>query len=277
MIRIGILPGNASANESINLIQQFNDFKITGIARDIDKQDAQKQQYSAEELVRNSDATYISLQAPSFDLIRMGIKKSNHLFLHTSPVLTPEEIRQLISLEAEAGSTVLLFNPLSYLPEQLRIMPMQQVPKWINIRLPINFEHLNHQLLDLLLFICSIEKSEIRKVDAFALQSQQTPNLITTHISFKSGSVAQLELSDSSCSSQHVIEILCQNEKPISLPVNQNEEALALTEKSALKQFILAIRKKQTTIVSLSDLTQALQILHEIMDKLKYSGCSLLK
>ena len=42
MIRIGILSGNASANESINLIQQFNDFKITGIARDIDKQDAQK-------------------------------------------------------------------------------------------------------------------------------------------------------------------------------------------------------------------------------------------
>ena len=236
-----------------------------------------KQQYSAEELVRNSDATYISLQTPSFDLIRMGIKKSNHLFLHTPPVLTPEEIRQLISLEAEAGSTVLLFNPLSYLPEQLRIMPMQQVPKWINIRLPIKFEHLNHQLLDLLLFICSVEKSEIRKVDAFALQSQQTPNLITTHIAFKSGSVAQLELSDSSCSSQHVIEILCQNEKPIYLPVDQNEEALALTEKSALKQFILAIRKKQTTIVSLSDLTQALQILHEIMDKLKYSGCSLLK
>lgn len=91
MIRIGILSGNASANESINLIQQFNDFKITGIARDIDKQDAQKQQYSAEELVRNSDATYISLQTPSFDLIRMGIKKVITYFYILLPSSLPKK------------------------------------------------------------------------------------------------------------------------------------------------------------------------------------------
>lgn len=271
MIRIGILSGNASNAESIKLVQQFKDFKITGIAQDIDTQNTKNQQYTAEDLVCNSDATYINIQSPSFELVQMVIRKSNHLFLNTIPNFDLDQTKQLINLANEAGTNILLFNPLIFLNKKFQIQKYQNKLKLIHIRLALDSTDFESQLLNLLLFMTAIEKSEVRKSDVFAFEGVKKSSLINLRIQFSSGTVAQIELGEMFTTKQSVIEIFQKDERPASFPIAHLDPKTILTaERNALTHFIKSIVKQTTISISLNELEQALICLGEIKEKLKY-------
>ena len=276
MIRIGILSGDSSSTESIKLIQQFKDFKITGIAQNTEKQDAKDQQYTIEDLVSNSDATYFNIGNISVELIQMGIKKSNHLFLKKVPVITSDEIKQLINLVNEAGSNILLYNPYVFMNESTKVLEQLKIPHLINMRFPLQKTNTRSQLQDLLLFITTAEKSECKKIDVFAFEGDHKSSLINIHLAFSNGSMAQIHLGEIFKQNQSLIEIFQKDGKFTNLPIQQYgyTEELKI-EKNALTQFIKAIQKKSTTSISLSELEQTIFILNEIRKKLNYQGYSL--
>ena len=276
MIRIGILLGDGSNTESIKLIRQFNDFKVTGIVLDTDKQDTKNQEYTIEDLVSKSDATYINTCNPSFELIQMGIKQSNHLFLKQVPKLTLSETKQLISLVNEAGSIVQLFNPYVFLTENLKIQGHLKNPKFINIRLPLLTQNTESQLLDLLLFLSVTEKNEVKRIDVFAFEGEKKSSLLNIRIVFSTGSIAQIHLGEMFKSDQSLLEIFQMDEKYISLPSQPNNKEILQTEQNAFNQFTKAIQHKPCISVSFNELEQTIYILDEIREKLKYSECSLL-
>jgi hypothetical protein len=277
MIRIGILSGDVSGTESIKLIQQFKDFKITGIVQDIDHQGSEDQQYTTEDLLANSDAIFVNVQTPSFELMRMAIKKSNHLFLKRIPKLSVGETRQLINLANESGSTILLFNPLTFLDENLKIQSHLNKQKLITIRLPLSKTDIENQLLDLLLFITSTEKSEVKKTDIFAFDSAKATGIISIRLAFATGSIAQIELGGMFTSNQSFVEIFQKDESYISLPTCLPASKTRLrTEKNALEHFRHGIQHKSAISISLNELEQAIICMNEIRDKLKFLNCQLL-
>ncbi len=277
MIRIGILSGDVAGTESIKLIQQFKDFKITGIVQDTDHQDNENQQYTTEDLLGNSDAMFINVQTPSFGLMRMAIKKSNHLFLKSIPKLSLGETRQLINLANESGSTILLFNPLSFLDENLKIQSRLNKQKLITIRLPFSKNDIENQLLNLLLFVASTEKSEVKKTEVYAFDSTKETGIISLRLVFATGSIAQIELGGMFTSSQSFVEIFQKDENHISLPTSLSASKTRLhTEKNALEHFRQAIQHKSAISISLNELEQTIVCLNEIRDKLKFLNCQLL-
>jgi len=277
MIRIGILSEDGSNAESIKLIQQFQDFKITGMATHHDDQALENQQYTTEDLLGNSDATFVDVQEPSFELIRMAIKKSNHLFLKNIPKLTPGETTQLINLANESGSTILLFNPMSFLDENLKIQNRLNKQKLITIRLPLNKAAIENQLLNLLLYISATEKSEVKKTEVFAFENTKDSGLINLRLVFATGSVAQIELGGMFKLNQSFIEIFQKEGEYLTLPAElPGSKTRSRTVKNALQQFLLSIQKENSTSITLNELEQAIICLNEIRDKLKFLNCMLL-
>lgn len=277
MIRIGILSGDVSETESIKLIQQFKDFKITGIVQDIDSQDLENQQYTTDDLLGNSDAIFVNVQTPSFGLMRMAIKKSNHLFLKSIPKLNIGETRQLINLANESGSTILLYNPFTFLDENLKIQHRLNKQKLITIRLPLSKTDIENQLLNLLLYVTSTEKSEVKKTEVFAFDSTKQTGTISLRLAFATGSIAQIDLSGMFTPTQSFVEIFQKDENYISLPASSPSSKTRLrAEKNALENFLQAIQHKSAISISLSELEQAIICLNEIRDKLTFMNCSLL-
>lgn len=277
MISIGILSGDESATESIKLIQQFQDFKITGIVQLNDLQSVEGKQYTTEDLLENSDATFVDVPAPSFDLIRAVIKKSNHLFLMRIPSLSLGETTQLINLANESGSTILLFNPLFFTDENLKISTTLNKQKLITIRLPLRKKDIEHQLLSLLLFVMSTEKSELRKTDVFTFDRTNESGIVSLRLAFATGSIAQIELGGMFKASQSFIEIFQKEDHYFALPADgPNAKTRLQTQKNALQHFLEAIHQGSAISISLNELEQAIACRNEIRDKLKFLNCSLL-
>lgn len=277
MIRIGILSGDNSSTESIKLIQQFKDFKITGIAQNTEGQDTTNQQYTIEDLVSNSDATYFNLANLSVDLIQMGIKKSNHLFLKQFPNIQSGEIKQLNSLVDEAGSNILLFNPFVFQAELSKLVEKLNVPHLINIRVPLYKTALKQQLQDLILFLVTLEKLECKKIEVFAFEGDHKSSLIHIHLYFPNGSLAEIHLGAMFSNAQSFIEVFPKDANHISFPMHQgSQKEKLLTEKNALTHFINTIQNKPAISVSLNELELTIAILDEIRKKLNYQDYSLL-
>lgn len=270
MIRIGILSGDNSSTESIKLIQQFRDFKITGIAQNDDSQNIKNQQYTIEDLASNSDATYFNIENLPIELIQMGIKKSNHLFLKKLPDIQLNEIRLLNNLVSEAGSNILLYNPFLFQTEILGFQNHLKTPHLINMRLPLKNTELENQLLDSLLFLISTEHCECKKVDVFAFKGVQRSSLIHIHLLFSNGCLAQIHLGESFKPDQASLEVFQKDNKYTSLPIKQ--PVGKDIEKNALDQFIRAILNKPAISVSLNELEPTVILVDEIKKKLNHLG-----
>jgi hypothetical protein len=276
MIRIGILSDDHSNAGSIKLIQQFTDFKITGIAHGPNIQDVTPCQYSLEDLLANSDAAYIDTDKPSFGLIEMAIKNSNHLFLKQIPAVALAEIKQLTNLQHEAATIIHLFNPYIFLPQNLKIPDQLRKTRLINIRLPLLVSELETQLLDLLLFLMVSEKNELKKIDVFAFEGENESSLINIRLVFSTGTIAQIHLGEILKQSQSLIEIFQKDEKYISLQAHQPQNEILKIEQNALRNFMKAIQLKPAISISLNELEKTIFAMNEIREKLKYSGCTLL-
>lgn len=276
MIKIGIFSGEITDTGPINLVQQFTEFKITGIARATTKQDLAAQQYSIEDLLSNSDAAYIDIGKPPFGLIEMAIKNSNHLFLKQAPSLLLSEIKQLSNLQHEAGTVIQFFNPHVFLTENLKITGQLKKTKLINIRMPLAVDELETQLVELLLFLMVAEKSELKKIDVFAFEGNNKSSMTNIRIVFSSGTSVQIQLAEVFKPAQSLIEIFQKDEKYVSLQAHQPSTGMKKTEQNALFNFIRVIQQKSAISISLNELEKTLFILSEIREKLKYSGCTFL-
>lgn len=279
MIKMGILSTGNLRSRSIELIQDFNELKITNLSFDADANDQKAIMYNAEDIIDTSDGIYIDIPNPSFDLLKLIIKNSSHIFSHSFPDLTTDETKELINLEKEAGCISHFFNPSIFESETLKLFKQFDHPGLINIRLkPIQNSDLEKQLLNVLLYIVLLDKSEIKKIDLFSVEDNDLSFILDIQFNFSSGSVARLMISPQLKNDLSSIEIFQRNQPVKELELKlPDEKSILASEQNAIKQFIKAIKNQPSIMITLTELLQAKKILAEIKGKLKTRGSLLLQ
>ncbi|WP_423129285.1 hypothetical protein [Gaoshiqia sp. Z1-71] len=278
MIRVGILSEANSVARSTLLINKFRELKLTGISAPVFGVPDKMIVSQAGELINGSDAIYLETPSPGLPLLRAAIRKSSHIFTRFLPRLTIPEIKNLICLGNEAGSVIQIFNPYIFLSESLDIYGDLLSPLLINIRMAASpGTTYEDQLVYLILYLIHQDKTGSKKTEALMLESDDHSFVLDLRISFHSGTVGHLVFSSRFTGDQSMIEIFRKDDAVISFQLAPlNDTKLFTSEQNALRHFVSAIKNRPAILVSLNELLQARNILHEITEKLKYSGSSLL-
>ncbi|MGD9928653.1 MAG: hypothetical protein AB7U05_01430 [Mangrovibacterium sp.] len=277
MIRMGILSANKNGADSAPAIGKFKELSITHQGLSPESLTGDQTINTAAEIANTTDGLYIELPHPDMNLIRQAIRRSNHLFLKALPMLSAHEIEALISLENEAGCITQIFVPHLFRSKNLKLVGQLETPVLFNFRLaPIPAMNNRELLMHNLLFLVVLEKSNFRKAEVMVLDGGSQISVLDVRLSFSSGTIAHLSFTDQFEADQSVMEIF-QKDRPLHvcpLPLLNGAE-LAASEKNALRQFILAVKRKPAILVSLNELLQARYIFREIEEKLTTSGSSL--
>lgn len=279
MIRMGILSANNNGVNSAPAIGKFKELSITHQSLSPESLTGDQTINAATEITNTTDGLYIELPHPDMNLIRQAIRRSNHLFLKSPPMLSTHEIEALISLENEAGCITQIFIPHLFRSKNLKLVGQLETPALFNFRLaPIPEMDSRELLLHNLLCLVVLEKSSFRKAEVLSLDGRSQVSLLDVRLSFSSGTIAHLSFTNQFKADQSALEIFQKN-KPMHVcqlpPLNGPERAAS--EKNALRQFILAVNRKPAILVSLNELLQARYIFSEIEEKLNISGSTLLE
>ncbi len=274
MIKIGFLSSGSAVNKYIDLIQQENDLKLTNYSIDTDLSGESSILFKAEEVLDSSDAVHIDLPSPGFKLLKLVIRRSNHLFSVRLPSLSMNQLNDLIALESEAGSVTQFFNPYVFSTDNLKLLKRFQTPALINIRcVAAKPEELEEQLMNLLLYLILLDKSEFKKADLFSMENKDGTILLDIRLTFSSGTIAGITLSSRFNKDQSQVEIFQQNQPIVvsTLPT-ANDAKFEDAKQNAIKHFVKAIKNRQAVLVSLPQLLQAKIVMESIKEKMRNRG-----
>ena len=277
MIRLGILSDNGSIPEPVRSMTQFKEIQVVPVSFD-PEQSNEKLMTATEKMISASDGIYYGLPHLSYDLIKLAIRSSVHLFCSTIPRLTIREATELTNLENEAGCIVQILHPYIFQSQNLKRFQKLQSPFFFEMRIKPHPGLLpEDQLILLLLFLIHLDSSIFPKVDVHSLEGEEDFFVLDMRLTFSSGSVAHIMMSPQLPEKQSLIEIFQKNQPMISFQSGSSSKpGLSGPEQNAIRHFIKAINKEQSVRVSMNDLFQALQILEEIRGKLKIRGSLLL-
>ncbi len=275
MIKIGIISKSQSEIEFIKEIQKLKEFKITGIYNPSTEE--KEQHYDLDELLNTSEALYIdNIEEPKIETLKSFLRKSSHIFIRNPFISGLSSIRQLASFQQEAGSVIQIYTPYMFHSEILNLNNKLETPLLLDMEVTIDSNtKLEQELLKTLLFLAGIEKSDFRKLEVFGLKGEQQ-TLINLHIQFVSGSIAQLKIRTSSVNSESCkIHIYQKESAPTKIETKPISDQKEKSEQNALRHFIKGINKQDSILLSLNELQQALSVLQEIKEKLKYPNIKL--
>ncbi|MDD4191993.1 MAG: hypothetical protein PHI28_11720 [Mangrovibacterium sp.] len=274
MIRTGILTDNHPDLEPVRGMTRFKELMISSV----DNQHPENAcPTSANEVIQSSDMLYVDLSAFPAEQVRLAFRNSTHLFFRRIPSLRIDEITALIHLETEAGCKTQIFLPQLFLPENLDLISRLQLPLLVNVRLKANAgEELEGQLQTALIILALLDKSSLKKIDVNTLEGGQDAYVMDIRIARSSGSVARFILSTHFRDDQSVVELFQAGKPIIPVPVMPLiRSGKQLSEQTAIRELIKAIKGEPAVLVSLHELLQARQIMQKINEKLKYLGSSL--
>ncbi len=275
MIKIGIISNSHSEIEFVKEIQKLKEFKVTGTFNNLEKE--KEQLYSLEELVDTSEALYIEkLDEPAGETIKSFLRRSTHIFLRNPFISSLSSIRQLASFQQEAGSIIQIYNAGIFHSEILKLKDKLETPLLLDLELTIDDENnLKQEILNTLLFLIGMEKSDFRKLEVFGLQGDKQ-SFINLHIHFVSGSVAHLKIYTNKNTRQNFrLNIYQKESAPTLLQIKSTIHKKEKPEQNALKHFLKAIKDQDSILLSLNELYQGLNALQEIEEKLKYPNIQL--
>ncbi len=269
MIKIGILNNSPYAADSIMKIQQLADFEVSGIFNQVEYT---KSPFALESLLENSSAIYFDQNnAPGYELLKMIIRRSCHIFFQQPFQIKTTELKELVSLQQEAESVIQINNPFLFDREMLKIYDKLESPRLTEVNISVDSkEKIEAELLNVLLFLIKTDPGGLRKIDVFALQGERHL-VINLHIHFSSGSVSQLTFN----AGEEVEQVnhfffYTKNHAPIGFKVQPSKKMNDKNELNALGEFANKTMEKEAIILSLSDLQLATLAMQEINEKLKY-------
>lgn len=274
MLTVAVLSGDDFGTRSTKIVQKFEGITLTGHSAGHNELTEKMLYFQAESLVRDSRIVYFDQFRHRFELFRQAIRNRCHVFLNSLPDFTPTEMKQLSKLAAEAGSVVLYASPTLFLKNNLKLIDQVQSPFLADIRLSgtRNAEFEKH-LFDLLLLIVLLDQSEFRKVDLMNLPETEGQNLVEIRLSFTSGSVARILLSDQIKPADAGIEVFCPGKRLIRLDLPGTDDDLSLqAEENAFARFMKLVGGADLAQTGLNQLIQAQYILLSLRLRLNPDG-----
>ena len=229
-------------------------------------------QFQAENLLQTAQAVYLDQFRHRFDLFRMAIRNRKHLFCNSIPDFNIAELQQLSNLMHEAGSTIQIVVPAVFHKQNLKLFNRIHAPFLANIRMSSSLDNsFDRQLLQMLLLIVFLDKSEFRKVDLMSIPAPQ--GLVEIRLVFTSGSVARLLFSDQLKESESGIEVFQDGASVIQLQnPSVTPESMQACEENAFGHFIRHIQGNTAVTIGLQQIIQAKHIKQAIQSRLNLSG-----
>lgn len=274
MLNVAVLSGDDYGHKSSALIRKFDRVQLIGISAGHNELTEKMLQFQAEKLLEGAQAVYFDQFHHRFELFRTALRNRSHLFCNSLPDFSLAELKLLLNLQHEAGSVVQLLVPPIFAPSNLKLIEQIKAPFLANVRLAATLSKgLEQQLLNLLMTIVFLDKSEFRKIDLMSIPGTQGFSLIEIRLVFTSGSVARLLISDQLKDEESEIEIFPDNKYTLRLDnsTQQAEEQL-LSEENAFAHFVKTINGHKSLNIGLQQVIQAKFILHAIQARLNLSG-----
>ena len=211
MLKIGVLGGGEISHTHLSVLQELNNFDITGFYAPDDNNAAKilskfdvPQFTDIETLIQHSDAIDIaSSTVPHYECAELTLKNTKHLFIENPVTSTIEEARKLLNLTHEADVKVQIGNVERFNPAFMAIVPLIDHPICIETNRMLKFDvnkSFQSVVLDLMIhdidLILSIVGSNVRKVNAHGLAlTNGSPDYVHARLEFDNGCVATLSAS----------------------------------------------------------------------------------
>lgn len=306
-LKVGLLCNEEISRDVALAIAAISGFQLTGISGISKPELVDLPQVSnfadPELLIENSDAIILMVSSDQqFELAKMALKNSKHLFIEEPLVTEVKKAEVLLSMQREADVKVqvgcgLRLNSsfLSWGGNNARIQFLEtrnltnthsEIPVVLELMLPD---------LD---FVLHLAKSEVRKISASGVSlSGNTPDMVNARLEFGNGCVASLTVNSKSNIHTHaagvfengasVVFDFSSSENPqmpssasgffaassthhFSNPLQRKKPTEILVKE--LKAFYSSIVRDSITMVPLSDACRALKVAQEIMEKIEERG-----
>lgn len=272
MLQVAVLSGDDFGHKSTAIIRKFDWVRLIGISAGHNELTEKMLQFQADKMLQTAQAVYFDQFRHRFDLFRMAIRNRKHLFCNSIPDFNIVELKQLLNLMHEAGSTIQIMAPAVFHKQNLRLFNRIRAPFLANIRVSSTLDNnFDRQLLHMLLLIVFLDKSEFRKVDLMSIPAPQ--GLVEIRLVFTSGSVARLLFSNQLKESESEIEIFQDGASVIQLQnPSINPESIQACEENAFNHFIRHIQGNTAVTIGLQQIIQAKHIKQAIQSRLNLSG-----
>jgi predicted dehydrogenase len=310
MLKIGVLGAGHLGKIHIRLIKELSEvFELVGFydpsdenAKAVEEQFGISCYESMEALIDAVDC--LDIVTPTiahYECASLAIRKTKHVFIEKPVTETVEEAKSLMSLAHEAGVKVQVGHVERFNPAFIAAVPYFNRPMFIETHRLAQFNPRGTDVpvvLDLMIhdldIILSVVKSGVKRISASGVAVvSDSPDIANARIEFDNGCVANLTSSRISMKNMRksrffqkdayisvdfltkeleVVRMDMGNGKPVKkvyFDKPQLEEMNAIKEE--LSTFAQAITQNTRPIVSLEDGYLALDIAHQILEKLKLS------
>lgn len=318
MLRVGVFGAGHLGKFHLNNWKSIEEVNISGffdpsdeISAEVEEKYGIKRFPSAEELMEICDI--VDIAAPTtyhFDLCKMAILKSKHVFVEKPMAHTMDEAREIVKLVKEADVKFQVGHVERFNPAFIATKEYISQPMFIEVHRLAQFNPRGTDvsvILDLMIhdidIILSIVKSNVKHLSASGVTVlSDTPDIANVRIEFDNGCVANLTSSRISMKKMRKmrffqkdayigIDFLSKKTEVIRYKTEKDKNALTfdidtghgaktiaviapeVKESNAildeLRSFVQAIHSDLTPRVSELDGYLAMEVAHQILDKIK--------
>lgn len=276
MFKLGIFGDQTTSPKLLHQLKKMPGAVIAGVyfSGNASVPDGFTELTSPAGLMDISDAILIlSDKSISFDLMRLILRKSKHMYLRTIPNLTAREIKELTDLEKEAGIVTFIYNPFNYLPFFDPIHYNHEKPLLINLRTCFEGETIKPSL-ELLLLVTALNRviqSNCKKLDVFGLKGAGSGLIVNLRMEYENGSVTDLIVSQEKIHGHcEIFEQKGRSKFEFKTPLYVLYPHLN-QEYTAIGHFIRLIQHQEAKSNSFDNLLNGVQVVHQIREHLRFN------
>ena len=276
MIRTGIIFQNNADRELLSLVRSFKEVSVVFPVEGRNLGNISVSEMKKE--MASWDAAYFAGNLWNSEKVKRILRYEVPLYCETIPLISLEEAKFFHELETEAGCIVQFFHPYLFIPFNLKLYNQLQTPFFIDGRLKFDIKDNPEQLIFyFLLFVISIDNSLFSRSEVYSQENGKIFSVLDISLYFSSGSVARFNLSPLIPVASD-ISVYKRNNSRLSFSLYDRREGKDKNnERNSFGCFIKAIYGKPSLTISFSQIYQALLILEDIKNKLRFRGSALLK
>lgn len=279
MLKLGIFGDQSSNAWLMRQLLDLPEVSVEGVyfSGNVPVPDGFNEFFSPGELMDRSDAILIlNEKSISADLIKIVLRKSKHIYLHSIPVLSNRDLKEIIDLEKEAGIVNLIYNPFDYMRQFNLFKYKNEKPVLISLR--TCFEGMvikpASELLLLVSAINHIVQSNHKRTDVFGLNYSKDQLVVNIRIEYENSSVVCLSISSER--TPGFCEVFCNERITFELPSPLYPSNSDFNQElNAIGDFIGKIKQNEKQAGSFDRLLNGTRIVNEIAEQLRFSEIEL--
>jgi predicted dehydrogenase len=302
MLKVGVFGVGHLGKYHLNNWKEISGVSLVGFfdpnndhAKEVEKTYGLKRYMDEEKLIAACDI--IDVVTPTqhhFPVCEMAIKMGKHVFVEKPMANTIEEGRAIVNMVKEANIKLQVGHVERFNPAYTALKNASLNPLFIEVHRLAQFNPRGTEvsvIFDLMIhdidIILSIVKSDIKNISASGVAVlTDTPDIANVRIEFNNGCVANLTSSRISMKKMRKIRLfqkdayigidfLEKNTEIIKLKLPEETDAFSIEDGNAIKaelsSFVHAILNDETPIVSEMDGFLAMEVAHQILEKISKS------